>query len=121
MNAGDVAAVVVAVAGAVLSVGLLFALASLTRTLRSVRLTVEELRRETVPLLGGLRTTIEQASTELNRVDGVLEKAESIGATLDSGSRLAYLAFSNPLIKLMALGAGTRRAARRLRRRPDEG
>ncbi len=115
------AAVVVAVASAVLCVGLVLALASLSRTLRSVRLTVEELRRETVPLLARLRTTIEQANAELNKVDGVLEKAESIGATLDSGSRLAYLAFSNPLIKLMALGAGTRRAARRLRRHPDEG
>lgn len=121
MTAGDVAAIVVAVASAVLSVGLVFALASLSRTLRSVRVTVEQLRLETVPLLGGLRTTIEQANAELDRVDGVLEKAESIGSTLDSGSRLAYLAFSNPLIKLMALGSGTRRAARRLRGRPDEG
>jgi len=121
VSAGDVAAIVVAVASAVLCVGLVLALASLSRTLRSVRLTVEELRQETVPLLGRLRTTIEQANAELNKVDGVLEKAESIGATLDSGSRLAYLAFSNPLIKLMALGAGTRRAARRLRRRRDEG
>ncbi len=121
MTAGDVAALVVAVASAILSVGLVFALSSLSRTLRSLRVTVEEVRRETVPLLGALRTTIDQANAELNRVDGVLEKAENIGATLDSGSRLAYLAFSNPLIKLMALGAGTTRAARRLRRRRGDG
>ena len=117
MSAGEVAAIVAAVAAVFLSLGLLFALSSLTRTLRTVRGAVEELRRETLPLLGDLRNTVEQANAELARVDGVLERAESIGTTVDSASRLAYLAFGNPVIKAMALAAGTGRAARRLRRR----
>jgi uncharacterized protein YoxC len=117
VSAGEVAAVVAAVAAVFLAVGLLFALSSLTRTLRTVRGTVEELRRETVPLLTDLRATVEQANAELARVDGVLERAESIGSTVDSASRLAYLAFGNPVIKAMAIAAGTGRAARRLRRR----
>lgn len=117
MSAGEVAAIVAAGAAVFLSLGLLFALSSLTRTLRTVRGAVEELRRETVPLLGDLRNTVEQANAELARVDGVLERAESIGTTVDSASRLAYLAFGNPVIKAMALAAGTGRAARRLRRR----
>lgn len=117
MSAGEVAAIVAAVAAVFLSLGLLFALSSLTRTLRTVRGAVEELRREAVPLLGDLRNTVEQANAELARVDGVLERAESIGTTVDSASRLAYLAFGNPVIKAMALAAGTGRAARRLRRR----
>ncbi|MGH9178784.1 MAG: DUF948 domain-containing protein [Acidimicrobiales bacterium] len=117
MSAGEVAAVVAAVASALLAVGVLFGLASLTRTLRTVRATVEELRRETVPLLTDLRATVEQANAELVRVDGVLERAESIGSTVDSASRLAYLVFGNPVIKALAFAAGTSRAARRLRRR----
>ena len=46
----------------------------------------------------------------------MLGTAESIGGTVDSASRLAYLAFSNPVIKTMALASGTGRAARRFRR-----
>ena len=117
MSAGEVAAVVAAVAAVFLSLGVLFALASLSRTLRTVRGTVEELRRETLPLLTDLRSTVEQANAELARVDGVLERAESIGTTVDSASRLAYLAFGNPVVKALAFAAGTGRAARRLRRR----
>jgi uncharacterized protein YoxC len=117
MSGGEVAAVVAAVAAVLLSVGLLFAVSSLTRTLRAVRGAVEELRRETIPLLTDMRATVEQANAELARVDGVLERAESIGTTVDSASRLAYLAFGNPVIKAIALAAGTTRAARRLRRR----
>jgi uncharacterized protein YoxC len=117
MSTGEVAALIAALASLVLAIGFLFALASLSRTLRSVRGAVEEVRRETVPLLGNLRIAVDQANAELVRVDGVIERAESIGSTVDSASRLAYLAFGNPIIKVMALAAGTTRAARRMRRR----
>lgn len=117
MTAGEVAAIIAAVAGAILVVGLLFALASFTTTLRTIRTTVEELRRETVPLVADLRTTLEQANAELARVDGLLGTAESVGTTVDSASRLAYLALSNPVIKAMAFGAGARGAFHRMRRR----
>lgn len=116
MDATEIAAVVAAVACALLVVGLLFALSSLTRTLRILRTTVEDLRRETVPLVTDLRGTVAQANAELVRVDTVLQTAESISGTLDSASRLAYLAFSNPVIKAVAAGAGAARAARRLRK-----
>ena len=120
MTAGELAAIVAAVAGAILVVGLLFALASFTATLRALRATVEELRRETVPLIANARVTLEQANAELVRVDGLLGTAESVGTTVDSASRLAYLAFSNPVIKALAFGAGARGAARRLSRRRRE-
>ncbi len=110
------AAIIAAVAGAILVVGLLFALASFTATLKAMRTTVEELRRETVPLVSDLRGTLEQANAELARVDGLLGTAESLGTTVDSASRLAYLAFSNPVIKAMAFGAGARGAFHRVRR-----
>ncbi|HEX2701513.1 MAG TPA: DUF948 domain-containing protein [Acidimicrobiales bacterium] len=119
MTTGEVAALIASLAALVLAVGSLFALASLSRTLRSARGAVEELRREAVPLLANLRVTIDQANAELVRVDGVMERAESISSTVDSASRLAYLAFGNPIIKAMAIAAGTSRAARRLRRRND--
>lgn len=117
MTAGDVAAVVASIAIAVLVLGLLVALVSLIGTLRALRETADELRRTTVPLVADLRSTVAQANTELGRVDGLLVTAESIGTTVDSASRLAYLAFSNPVVKVIAFGAGTARASRRLRRR----
>jgi hypothetical protein len=70
-----------------------------------------------VPLVADVRETVAQANTELERVDGLLVTAESISTTVDSASRLAYLAFSNPVVKALAFGAGTARAARSLRKR----
>lgn len=120
MTAGEIAAVIASIAVAVLVLGLLVALVSVIGTLRSLREAADELRRTTVPLVAEVRAAVAQANAELGRVDGLLVTAESIGTTVDSASRLAYLAFSNPLVKIMALGAGTARASRRLRRRRGE-
>jgi hypothetical protein len=119
MNAGEVAAVNAAAAVSMIAVGFLFALGSLTRTLRELRTTVEQLRTETLPLVGQVRGTVTQATAELERVDTLLGTAESIGATVDSASRLAYLFFANPVVKVLAFGAGSGRALRRLRRRGE--
>lgn len=116
MSGGEVAAVIGAVSALILVLGLLFALFSLVRALQSMRVAVEELRRETIPLLGDMRQTVQAANAELVRVDTLMTTAESVGATVDSASRLAYLLFSNPVVKVLAIGSGTARAARRLRR-----
>ena len=119
IKSGDVAAIVAAAVSAATIVVLLVVLGSLIRTLRTLRLVLDDLRAETLPLLVDVRSSVGQATTELERVDTLLGTAESISATVDSASRLAYLAFSNPLIKVMAFFAGSTRAFRRLRRRED--
>ena len=117
MSASDLAAVIVAVAAVVGVVLLVFAIVSLTRTLTAVRLSVEELRRETLPVIDELQRTVTQANTDLERLDTLLDSATSVTNTVDSASQLAYMAFSNPVIKAIAFASGTARAARALRRR----
>lgn len=116
MDGADVAALIAAVAVAVLVTALLFTLRLLNSTLRSVRDSVDELHRTTIPLLQDAHRSVLQASNELERVDEVLESAQSISKTLDSASRLAYLAFSSPLAKAMAFGTGAARAWKRFKK-----
>jgi hypothetical protein len=115
--AGDVAAVAAVVVLLVAVVALLVVVRALMRSLRLLDVTVAELRRGTVPLVDDAQRALQRANAELERVDALLDTAQSVGATVDSASRLAYLAFSNPLIKTMAFASGTGRAFRRLRRR----
>lgn len=116
MDASEVAAIVAAVAAAILVVGLLFALASFSRTLRALREAVDELHHETLPLVHDMQVAVQQAHLDLGRVEDLLQTAESVGQTVDAASRLAYLTFSNPVVKAMAFGAGVARAGRRLRK-----
>jgi hypothetical protein len=117
MSASDLAAIIVAIAAVVGVVLLVFAIVSLTRTLAAVRMSVEELRRETLPVIDELQRTVTQANTDLERLDGLLDSATSVTNTVDSASQLAYLAFSNPVIKGIAFATGSARALRAFRRR----
>ena len=115
MSPGGVAAMVAAVAFAMLVVGVLFLVGSAIRTLAAMRVAVDDVRQAAVPLLTDVHTAVRQANGDLVHVEGLLETAESISGTVDSASRLAYAAFSRPVVKLAAFFAGTSRALRRLR------
>jgi hypothetical protein len=116
VDASDFAAGVVAVTSGIAVLVLLYAVFQLTRTLQLLSESIDDLRREALPAVAELRGTVMQAGAELERVDSLLGTAESISATVDSASRLAYLAFSNPVIKGLAFASGTGRAARRFRK-----
>jgi hypothetical protein len=117
MSATELAALIVAIASVVAVVLLGVGLMAITKTLKEVRLAVALLRTEAVPVVTELGDTVRNANGELERVGSLLGTAESIGGTVDSASRLAYLAFSNPVIKVLAVASGTSRAARSFRRK----
>ena len=116
LSAADLAAIVVAIASVVAVVLLIFVVVAVNRTLSELRLSIEQVRRETLPVVDELHRTVTTANAELERLDVFLDSATSVTATVDSASHLAYLAFSNPLIKVMALATGTAKAARALKR-----
>jgi len=100
---------------AVLLGGLLFALASVTRTLRELRTTVDELRAESLAVAGEMRTALRDAEGEVDRVDALLTAAETVGDRVDTASRIVSRTVTNPVVKVLALGTGTRHAVRRIR------
>jgi hypothetical protein len=118
MTAGDLAAVILSVVMIGVIVAMALVVQALLRTLRETRATLDALRGEAVPLMGELRDTVERAGVEVDRVDDLLDTAETISATVDSASRLGYLAFRAPVIRTVALGKGLGRGARRLVGRP---
>ena len=117
MSAGEIAAVAAAVAIGIATLGLLIALRAAVRTLTAMTAAVNDLRRVTIPLLTDLHSTVRKADADMDRVEGLLGTAASISGTVDSASRLAYTAFSSPMVKMIALASGTAGAFRRLRRK----
>jgi hypothetical protein len=120
MSATDLAAVIVAGCSVVAVVLLAVALVALVRTLRAMRDVAHLLRTETVPVHDDLRDTVDVANHEIERLDRLVTTAESVTGTVDSASRLAYIAMANPVIKGVAFASGTAKAARRLRSRKGE-
>lgn len=114
---GEGVAAIGAVAIVVLTAGLLYTMGSIIRTMRAMRRAVEDVHDETLPLLVDVHHGVIHTNQELKRVDGLIDRAESIGGTVDSTSKLAYKLLANPAVKIMALSAGGARAFLHLRKR----
>jgi uncharacterized protein YoxC len=112
-------AVALAVVALGLAVALVFVVLALTRTLRSLQSVVDDLNREAVPLLDALAGDARKASAGLDRVGDLVGAAESVTRRVDGASKLAYVTFSNPVVKVLAAGHGVSRVGRRLRGRPE--
>jgi uncharacterized protein YoxC len=124
MTAGELAVLLAAVLCCIGFAALVVVLMRVLDSLRSLRAEVESLRNETRPLLAELRRTtdetravVEEARDDLDRFDRVLGSAEAISSAVASGSRVTRAALSAPVIKTVAIGTGTKRAMRRLRRK----
>ena len=118
-NLGAVAAIVSAIAWAVLVLFLGLMLIQVFRVLESTKMMIDDVRKETVPLLSEVKTTVSSVNRELDRVDGMLESAGKIVKNAEKLSGVVEQAVSSPLIKLAAFGAGASRAFRRLRKEKD--
>jgi hypothetical protein len=89
---------------------------SLRRSALELQALADELADHASLVLTDAEDTVFRARAELDRVDDLVGSAEAITDTVESASRLAHVALARPLIKVMALGAGTARAGRRLRK-----
>ena len=112
---GGIAAVIAACAWGLLAVFLAVVLINVFRLLESVKITVDDLRKETVPLLGEVRVTVTDVNRELDRVDGTLDSVAKITKTVERVTGLVEQAMQGPLVKIAAAGAGFSRAVRKFR------
>ena len=113
MSAADLAIVLVSAGAIAALVVLVVAIQSLVRTTHELRGTVDRLEHEALPLVVELRDTVRRAGAEVDKVDDLLEVASAIQHTVEGASRLTFVAFSNPRIKLIALVRGTARGVGR--------
>jgi methyl-accepting chemotaxis protein len=111
-----VLAIVVTAIASLAVAALLGAALSLRRSARDLQALADELAEQASMVISDSEATVARARRELDRVDDLVGSAEAISETVESATRLAHTALATPLIKVMALGAGTARAGRKLRK-----
>lgn len=116
LSAADLAVVVVTGCSVVAMIAVLIVLQRVLATLRALRRALDDVADRTLPLVEDLATSLAEANEELARIDRLVGSAESISATVDASSKLAYRALSAPVIKTVAVTSGASRAAKRMRK-----
>jgi uncharacterized protein YoxC len=106
---GDLSLLIIAIAFLALSFFLCFVLINTYRVLESTRITIDEFRQETVPLLREVKGTVERTNRELDRVDTMLVSANEIVGRAEKLSGLVEQAAASPLVKIISVGAGLKK------------
>ncbi|MGI8870125.1 MAG: DUF948 domain-containing protein [Mycobacteriales bacterium] len=111
MSAGEIAALVAACAF-VLLVGLLAVpILKLGRTLDEATLAIRKTHEGASPLLSDARTTVGLVNSELAKVEGITDNAQSVSSNAAALSSLFATTVSGPVVKVAAFSYGVRRAA----------
>lgn len=106
---GDLSLLIIAIAFFGLSFFLCFVLINTYRVLESTRISIDEFRQETVPLLREVKGTVERTNRELDRVDTMLVSANQIVGRAEKLSGLVEQAAASPLVKIISVGAGLKK------------
>jgi hypothetical protein len=113
LDGGDVALIVLSAFWGLLVLFLCVVLLNTFRVLESTKLLIDGIREETVPLLSEVKGSVERTNRELDRVDGLLVSVGEIVGRVARISGLVEKAASGPLVKLISVGAGLRKASSR--------
>ena len=124
MTWGQAAALIAALAFVGLVAVLAIVLAKVGGILSEVQMALNDVRKETMPLLKEVRTTVTTLNVEMDRVDGIMASAESAAASVSNVAKLVTAATANPIIKgvafLTGAGVSVRAMKRKRREREDE-
>jgi hypothetical protein len=113
LSGGDSALIIMSAFWGLLVLVLCVVLINTFRVLESTRITIDAFRQETVPLLREVKTSVEKANREIDRVDTMLVSANDILGRVEKVTALAQEAASSPLVKVISFGAGLRRGVNR--------
>ena len=102
---------------ALLCAVLLVALGAILQVLRTTRRTLAALQETLVPLTDELAGTVRRAGAEVDQIDAVVGSVTAVARTLEDATQTAGAVVSTPVVKVLALSAGTRSAYRRFRHR----
>jgi len=113
LSGGDSALIIMSAFWGLLVLVLCVVLLNTFRVLESTRMTIDAFRQETVPLLREVKTSVEKANREIDRVDTMLVSANDILGRVEKVTALAQEAASSPLVKVISFGAGLRKGVGR--------
>ena len=121
MSAGQIAALIAAVAFVVLVVLLAVPLLKLGRTLDEATIAIRKAHEGGAPLFDGAQTTLTQVNTQLERVDGITSNAKTVTSNVSVLTSLFTATLGGPLVRAAAFSYGLNKAIKARRAGKDAG
>ncbi|MFR9801376.1 DUF948 domain-containing protein [Pseudonocardia sp. RS010] len=121
MSAGQIAALIAAIAFVVLVVLLAIPLLKLGRTLDEATVAIRKAHEGSAPLLVDAHTTLNSVNTQLERVDGITSNAKTVTSNVSVLTSLFTATLGGPLVRAAAFSYGLNKAIKARRAGRDGG
>jgi predicted cobalt transporter CbtA len=121
VSAGQIAALIAAIAFVVLVVLLAIPLLKLGRTLDEATVAIRKAHEGSAPLLTEAQTTLTSVNTQLDRVDGITSNARTVTSNVSVLTSLFTATLGGPLVRAAAFSYGLNKAIKARRAGKDAG
>ncbi len=119
---GGVAALVCAISFGILMLAVVVVVFRLSKTVKIANGLLDDLRKQTIPLMTRVQTAMDHLNNELGYIDRIMGNLEKLAERVNSITRVAQRIVSSPLVRIIGLGAGVQQAlASREADREEEG
>jgi uncharacterized protein YoxC len=115
VSVGEIAGLIAAGALVLLVILVAVPLLKLGRMLDETTLTIRQTREQSQPILAQATTTVARVNSNLERVDGIADNAQTVTTNAAALSSVVAATLGSPLIKVAAFSYGVRAAARKRR------
>ncbi len=107
---GAIAGLAIACSFALFMIAATWVMFKLSRTLSITNLFLDDVRKQTIPMMTRFQTTMDHLNHELELVDGIMETGERMASRLNSMTKVAQKVVSSPLVRIIGVGAGVQKA-----------
>lgn len=107
---GAIAGLAIACSFALFMIAATWVMFKLARTLSITNLFLDDVRKQTIPMMTRFQTTMDHINHELELVDGIMESGEKMASRLNSMTKVVQKVVSSPLFKIIGVGASVQKA-----------
>ncbi len=107
---GAITGLTIAVSFALFMLTATWVMLKLVRTLSITNNFLDDVRKQTIPLMTRFQTTMDHVNKELELVDGMVESGEKIFSRVNSMTRMVQEVVASPVVRILGVGAGIQKA-----------
>jgi uncharacterized protein YoxC len=107
---GAITGLAIAISFALFMITATWVMLKLAKTLSITNNFLDDVRKQTIPLMTRFQTTMDHVNKELELVDGMVESGEKIFSRVNSMTRMVQEVVASPVVKILGVGAGIQKA-----------
>lgn len=107
---GAITGLAIAISFAVFMITATWVMFKLSKTLSITNLFLDDVRKQTIPMMTRFQTTIDHVNNELELVDSMVSTGEKIVSRVNSMTKMAQQVVASPVVKILGIGAGIQKA-----------